>query len=528
MPFESLAYRYTFLITDLPHRWLPLIHLYDPDLPLFPIYYFHVLADVTAQRPADVDRAFGYVEKINLVDEGGATVTLVLNKDLSSFSNHGFIAPVENEVRERLGIVDPVRHTDLQNAFGPPYAAANAVLTEIWHRVVVNAYGNLLPFGRLWDEVLGLARFIASWYSPSGRKGELIQTHYFASRFGVRIQSAGSIPQVDYFLLPTIHELKDRGNPLTSFPNYAALIHVAHLIQTSLCSLRTVGGVQFSTFSPPSSGQFTAVKMQGIINSGVIPQAYKLAATECFNAFDKGAQRPIIFFMMLDDIRQGRLDPARLTSAQCGSIYDGLGKSYQAPKVIEIYAQQSAGNNAAMPIDTWVRTFLKSPLNVYPRTKSNTMHHTIFSNSQSLGRWKDLFGFTAQARKVHSSACDDALWCLKYGANDRDFGPRGANPFACNICLDNIRNRCPAYAQIRGKGISFNGVVSGADFIISTSAGNNTTPGQTFTSCSGMGTYGPLRDEFSPADDPNGFARFPDPAHPGGGVITVDDFVRIY
>jgi hypothetical protein len=43
MAFESLAYRYTFEIVSFPERWLPLIHLYDPDLPLFPIYYYHVL-----------------------------------------------------------------------------------------------------------------------------------------------------------------------------------------------------------------------------------------------------------------------------------------------------------------------------------------------------------------------------------------------------------------------------------------------------------------------------------------------------
>ena len=40
MPFESLAFRHTYDFTGFPDRWLPLIHLYDADLPLFPVTIF--------------------------------------------------------------------------------------------------------------------------------------------------------------------------------------------------------------------------------------------------------------------------------------------------------------------------------------------------------------------------------------------------------------------------------------------------------------------------------------------------------
>lgn len=67
MPFESLSFRHTFHFADIPHRWLPLISLYDPDLPLFPIYYFHLLRNnlTPGARPLITDRAFGYVEHLN-------------------------------------------------------------------------------------------------------------------------------------------------------------------------------------------------------------------------------------------------------------------------------------------------------------------------------------------------------------------------------------------------------------------------------------------------------------------------------
>lgn len=529
MAFESLAYRYTFEIPDVPRRWLPLIHLYDPDLPLFPIYYFHVLPNPDTRRPSDTARAYGYVERINLSAQDVLSATVVSNKDLASPANTTFRVAVENEVRERLGIGDPVTRNDIIAPFTGPLAGSNAVLLEIWHRVVTNAYGDMLPFGRLWDEVLGLARFVSSWNSPSGRKGELIQTHYFASRFGVPIQSAGGIPQVDFFLLPTIHELQDPSDPLNSFPPYSELVEVASIIQTNYCDLVPIDTMRLSKFRRArGQGRFTAADMSDIAVGAFIPERLRPAATECFNAFDKGSQRPLIFLMMLDDIRQGRLDPVALTSGQCGSIYDGLDGTYQSPKVIAIYAQQSFGNPNAMPIDTWVETFMKWPLNVWPTTRGRGYYRHVYSNSQLLGKVERLIWVTAQSRKVHSSACNDALWCLKWGSNDRKMGPRGANPFACNICLDAIRRQCPAYGLIRDQRVSFNGEAVGAHFNIETSTRNNTAAGQTFIKCSGTSRYGPMLDEFSPDDDPHGFSQFPDARHPAGQLMTVDEFVAMY
>lgn len=527
MSFESLAYRYTFNIEGIPSRWLPLIHLYDPDLPLFPIYYFHVVHDTLnpVERPLDTERAFGYVEKINLARNSSMDVTIILNKDLNNAENESYLSPVINEIKERFGVLNPVRHGDLENVFNTPMDRSNAVLSEMWQRVVSNAYGNMLPFGRLWDEVLGLTRFVASWYSQSGRKGELIQTHYFASKFGVKIQSSGEIPQIDFYLLPTIKELMDLSNPLTSFPQYSSLIYIAKQIQQHYCSLIDIDGVNLSKFNNPNSGRFDTQALLGILNGTNIPNRYRPLAIECFNSFGKGPQRTLLFLMLLDDLRSGRLNPRTLNSSQCGSMYDGLSNSYQSPKAIEIYAQQSFGNTAAMPVDTWIDTFLKWPLNVYPIDRMRNKYNYIFSHSNKLGKVERLLWVTGQARKVHSSACNDALWCLKYSSNSK---PRGANPFACNICLDAIRNCCPAYDSIKNKTIIFNSApTEEVTFVVLTSANNNTISNQKFVKCTGKSIYEEISDDFSPADDPDGFALFPD-AHHNGEIITVAEFIRTY
>lgn len=527
MAFESLAYRFSFDIENFPLRWIPLVHLYDPDLPMFPIYYFHVLSDRLSDsvRPVDTDRAFGYVEHIGLVEDGRIKVTIVSNKDLENAQNSHFASLVVSEVKERFGLSNPVTLRDVENVFTAPLDYANHIFVEMWQRSVSNAYGNMLPFGRLWDEVLGYPRFVASWRSQAGRKGELIQTHYFASKFGTRIQSSGEVPQVDFYLLPTIAELTNTSNPLTSFPNFSKLLGVARQFQQSYCSIVTVENLTLSSFRNPFGGNFNTEGILRIINSANIPQEYRPFATECFNAFGKGPQRTVISLMLLDDIRQGRINPSTLNSSQCGSIYDGLSNTYQSPKVIQIYAQQSFGNPSAMPLDTWMRTFFKWPLKIYPTERIRDKFHHIFSHARNLGKVERLLWVVGQARKVHSSVCNDALWCLKYGSSGK---PRGANPLSCNICLDSIRTCCPAYNEIRCKTVAFNPPPNpNADFIVQTSADNNTTANQKFVRCTGKSIYNKILDDFSPADNPDGFAPYPDPQH-NGRVISVEEFVRVY
>ncbi len=532
MAFESLSYRYTINIQDLPQRWLPLIHLYDPDLPLFPIYYFHVLEEnTTTTRPSDTQRAFGYVERINLLNDGSSDVIIITNKDLNNATNRPYINPVTQAVRERLGLNNPVTFNDISGIFLNELDSANKVVEEIWHRVVANAYGGKLPFGRLWDEVLGLARFVSSWYSSGGRKNELIQTHYFISKFGVQIQSGGGIPQVDFYLLPTITELIGT-NPLPSFPDFAKLVRVAEAIGNNYCNVLTIDTINLLGFVNPTGRQLNTKGILDILEGPHIANECRSQAKECYNSFDKGPQRTIIFLLMLCDLRSGRYNPGGLTQQQCGLLYDRLKSSYQSPKVIEIYAQQCWGNPSAMPIDIWIETFFKWPLNILPPHGTRSKHQSVFSRSINLGKLERLLWVAGQARKVHSSACNDILWCLKYASKDEDNNaePRGANPLSCKICMENVRNNCPAYNIVRARTVVFNKSYkqARADFSITTSAGNNTDYGQTFIKCVGKSTYIDIRDDFSPSDAPGQFATYPAATHGTRKKITVEEFVSLY
>ena len=172
MTFESLSERYELAITDYPEEWLPLTYLYDADLPLFPLYYFHRLDPElgSGERPRARDRVYGFVRNLSLIG-GELRVSIVLNKNLRLPGNAKYIPVVEAEVRERLGLGDPVTLSDISSAFSGELQSSNAMLKELWHKVVDDCFGRALPFGRLWDCAFGLPRFIASWNSEGGRKG---------------------------------------------------------------------------------------------------------------------------------------------------------------------------------------------------------------------------------------------------------------------------------------------------------------------------------------------------------------------
>jgi hypothetical protein len=521
MPFEDLAYRHTIPISGYPVEWLPLLNLYNPDVPLFPLQYFHVVPDSIpqGQLPSPTDRVFGYIERTQFTGSG-LEVVIITNKDLSNTSNSSLVGTVTSEISERLGISDPVTPADIVAPFQPATNPANPVLTQIWQRVVAPALGNRLPFGRSFDHIFGLGRCVASFYSPGGGKSEWIETHYYCSQFGERIQTAANMPKIDFFLLPSWKEVTNPNNPLTLFPRFRGLIDAAGDFHQNFCSVRSVSGsLRFSKFTNPYGGSLNTDKIIQCINrlssSSIDP------LIQCFNAFDKGPIRTVMFLQMLNDIIGQRLVPSQLSSSDFGIIYDGLSGFYQTPKVIALYAEQCFGNPSAFPVDTWIETFLKWPLSIYP---ASGRLQGVLANTINLGKVERLLWISAQARKIHSSLCNDALWCVKYA---KPKTPRGANPLACKACLPSIRNACPAYSRIASRTISFNSSRGSNHFEIWTSGKNNTTPNQKFAVCEGTSSQGYVYDNFTPVDTPSSFSPYPASSHQGQ-TLTVSQFISTY
>lgn len=522
MSFETLSERYDFSISPFPAEWLPLLYLYDPDLPLFPLLYFHEL-DPTIQngiRPGRSDRIFGYVHHVNL-DNETLHVSLAINKDLSLQQNAHFKSVAEDAAKERLGLGSPVQLLDIQNAFSGQLANSNNVLKELWYQVVDGSFGKGLPFGKIWDPVLGLARFVASWNSDGGRKGELIQTHSFVRDFGVPIPTGGGL-HADFYLLPTWNELCDTSNPLNLFENYRDLLAAATEFVEKFCDQVDLGVSKFSSFSRAKA------ELSGRLDTNA---TLKLIASinqhpeELFNnysAFNRGPQRSIISLMMLYDLRNKHWSPENLTQSECAAMYPSLKGTYQSPKVIQLYSQQCFGAEVALPIDNWVETFLNWPLRFIPTSNSN-WYEDLFNACSKWGRVERLIWLASQARKVHSSVCANILWCIRFGGPDKEM--RGANPLACKLCSTNIRDKqiCPAFAASLSARVVFNQNPNNDEFAIWTEEPTANHPNRKISYCVGPN----IRDEYSVRDRPETFKTFPAHGH-DGSPLTVEQFIQIY
>jgi hypothetical protein len=549
MPFEALAHVAQLKFSGVPPQWSPLVFSFDADLPLFPLLYFHVLPNnLGQQRPSAQDRAYGYVRSVSIdIATQELTAEVICNKDLNSGWVPHFAAPVKDEVAHRLGVANPVTLTDIDNVFGSSSEFANRVpvLREMWHRVVGSAYGGALPFGKFWDPVWGLARAFASFYSPAGRKSEVIQTHYFCTRFGEPVASSASVPFIQFHLLPTWQELTDVTNPLSVFPRFSSLVQGSN----EFCSLPKFGSFDLSNwsytgFKGKGGASITTAFFRSLV--GAVKGHYQEALMECFNAFDKGPVRSLIFLMLLNDIRQinatirtpagaknPRLNPSSLSASDAADIALNL-EHQQSKKVLSIYAQQAHANPHCFPMDTWITAMLAHPLDVaaYNYTAGTLRGDAInlgrvkkfISSAVQLGKVERLLWVSAQARKVHSAACDDALWCIK--ASGQEYKARGANPLTCRACHHAIRSSCPAYFAKRKAIVGFNGTKAQglAAFNITTSAADNTTPGQKFVACASTVAL----DKDTAIDSPQSFNSYPSPNHVLGNPMTMEDFVNTY
>jgi NAD-dependent dihydropyrimidine dehydrogenase PreA subunit len=230
-----------------------------------------------------------------------------------------------------------------------------------------------------------------------------------------------------------------------------------------------------------------------------------------------------------------RINPALLSAADAAEIFLHL-DAFQSKKVIAIYSQQCHGNHHCLPVDTWIAAFLAYPLAAAeyntgsgtPRaTNANLAAVAVFIGAANhFGKVERLLWITAQARKIHSTVCNDALWCVKESGDSK---ARGANPLTCKACNVAIRNVCPAHLAIEHLIVAFNGSDAEAPFNLITSSADNTTQGQRFARCEGHGDMEGLLDEDTPTDSAGSFTvPYPAQGHQNGAVLSVEDFIALY
>jgi hypothetical protein len=125
-------------------------------------------------------------------------------------------------------------------------------------------------------------------------------------------------------------------------------------------------------------------------------------------------------------------------------------------KVIACFLQQAFGMEA-LPIDTWVKTFIYFPLGMRPKDIGKTEPrkseiNKLYSSYNRLDKLEKLVWFSSMGNKTNKSEFLDILWCQRYGTDEGSDGPtRGANPLSCSQCI--LRNECISYQAIKNEKI---------------------------------------------------------------------------
>lgn len=264
--------------------------------------------------------------------------------------------------------------------------------------------------------------------------------------------------------------------------------------------------------------------LEGMLNTeklvslfGALPNAQRQSLEEALSAFNRGPNRTIIAILMINDLACSQWNPATLTAAEYGALYHELRGAYQSSKVIHLYAQQCFGATEVLPLDNWIETFTRWPLNAASERTSDKVKLLTFS--QAWGKIERLIWVAAQARKVHSSVAAEILWCIRLGDTDRN--TRGPNPLSCGLCLPVIRQACPGYLAAASAPISFNTGPLPGGYRIETSSNNDTDAGQKFAAVVGRGAA----DIYSGRDRSSAFRAYPQAgAVPG----NMSEFIDIY
>jgi len=436
---ESLKYKSFIKISQVPIEWLPLIQLFDPYLPQFPIFYIHKIIEGK--------RVYGFPVFFNILKIKDSTCDLefcfLSNKNINSSKN--IKKDISIELSERMGLLNRITLNDLiYSCKGDKNL--ERMISELWNKNIKKAYGNCLPFGRLYEELFSIIRFTAAFNPSSGRKSEMQMVYDFISNYGERISIDSPWEHLEFYILPTYDDvLNKRFNEFTKFKKlYFAIKKLFEKFYTEELELGKIKIklLPSNTFLTTSSGDQFRAKTEDLRNNKIITSQEKQIIDFLLDAFNRYPPRVRIFITFIcninfnNDYRHWGEDA--LKKLYFGN-YKGKGMS---PKVLSCFLQQGFGNPEFVPIDNWVESFYRLAFGISNKKE-------FISKFSKIGRLERLLWILSQSRKTNSQLVFDQLWCIKYGTPDDKL--RGPNPLSCYFCT--LRKNCLGFASIKNENI---------------------------------------------------------------------------
>jgi len=428
-----IRYESRIRIRGIPIQWIPRLELFYPDLPQFPIVYVHTVHEDT--------RVYGFPAYISFEitqDENcDIDVNFLSNADLDEHPELKRV--ITEELEERFGSSNKVGIDDV-------IACCNGMkeyeefFRELW-RYVSDLYGEYIPFGRYYEEVFSIVRFVSAWQPKTGRQSEMRMLYNFLSIFGESVEVHGRWDHMTFFVLPTYDDI--RNGDLLDFPAFRDLLAAMSKIWDLQFTVKSrIGGTTIRSMKkswPPAKDQFIQKVSYPLYEAGILSVDERRHIERLVDAFNRHSWRAAFFIwsiMSMFEKDYRTWDKEFFTRFYIDK--QGVGVS---EKVVACFLQQGFGNEDVTPVDIWVEAFHRHVLAIVRQSD-------FFSRFSKLGKLERAIWLSSQANKTNIKAFFDVMWCTRYGDTGNN-ELRGANPISCYECK--LRPKCPGYGSIRDR-----------------------------------------------------------------------------
>lgn len=440
----KLKYSAIITINNIPIQWIPKIELYYPDLPQFPIMYVHFISN--GKRIIACPVSVNY----NIHDlECDAQFTVLCNVNPTKF----IITDIENEIADRIGLSKKItKQTILDCCKGNE--DYEALMSDLW-QYIERSYGESIPFGRFYEEIYSIPRFVAAWQPKTGRQSEMRMLYNFMSAFGEELIFPDQWKHLEYYAIPTYEDV--RNKQYNDFPRFHKLYKaITKLYTYEFSKTLTIDGIEFKVMPKAwkqNKDDFITNVSAKLYSAGKIDLEDKYYSEKLVDAFNRHAWRAAYFISSLLNIEQ--TDYRTWEKYFFKNFYDnGLKLKGYSEKVIACFLQQGFGKEEIIPIDTWIETFYRFPLGIESRAD-------FYDEFDSLGKMERMIWLASQSNKTNMKNFFNILWCQRYGVIGNS-QLRGINPLACSCCK--LNSTCVGLKKFSNKKVYITNTLTPSTF----------------------------------------------------------------
>lgn len=429
---KAIKFESKISIKNVPIQWIPRFELYYPDLPQFPIVYVHTIVNGI--------RVYGFpiATSFKVKEDENYDVEIVFLSNIDLDKKPRLKSVIIKELEERFGISEKINIQNIVEGC-KGNKSYEVFFRRLW-KYISKIYGEYLPYGRYYEEVFSIVRFVSAWNPKTGRQSEMRMLYNFMSIFGEQVKIQGKWNYLEFFLLPTYQEIISKK--FSDFPKFKKLF-------VSIKKIWKICFTEKSVLDKKMKIQVMPKKWPEAKDNFIKEISYPLFVKKkisliernnierLIDAFNRHSWRAAFFIWSIMSIFEKDYYSwdkdffIKFYDAKCG-----VGVS---EKVVACFLQQAFKKDEITPIDTWVESFYRFPLAI-------NSQKDFFKKFDKLGKIERAIWFSCQAKKTNIKAFFNILWCIRYGDTGNN-ELRGANPISCYEC--ELMSACLGFDKIK-------------------------------------------------------------------------------